>query len=179
MSNNSVYFCRACVEHGVELSSCEHFPNNMVLGCASCPIRDTKRLEYYRELFHIWRFQRRRLREVILEHPDGEWLLLCGANTYFPSCVEGQKQSYSIREQCPKEQWVSKSMDMLLANLKLLKSGMGKCSMPVTVCLATLSRKGLITATISKVIVLMLGNGLINKFEEFDRIVYTEGVLRL
>jgi hypothetical protein len=27
--------------------------------------------------------------------------------------------------------------------------------------------------------VLMLGNGLINKFEEFDRIVYTEGVLRL
>ena len=176
MSDISVYFCKGCSEQGVNLSKSVDFPDNMVLGCVNCPIRDARLYQDYRQLFRTFRLRRNRLHEEIGERSDGEWLLLVGLNTYYPTTVEGQIQSYSLRKY-PMVQWPSKTRELLFANLKLLKSVMVNRLRPLCVCLATLSRTGVITAIIAKVILLMLGNGLINKFEVFEKIVYFEEVV--
>jgi len=176
MSDISVYFCKGCVKQGVNLSRSVNFPDNMVLGCVNCPIGDTRLYEVYRQLFRTFRLKRNRLLQEIVKRSDGEWLFLVGLNTYYPTTVEGQRQSYSVRKY-PRVQWPSKTMELLFANLKLLKSEMVNRLRPLCVCLATLSRRGVITAIIAKVILLMLGNGLINKFEVFEKIVYFEEVV--
>ena len=172
----NLYFCVGCVETGIryELGVC--LPNNITLGCSECPIRNKCLYQDYRKLFLSWRLNPHRLCFEIGERSNGEWLLLCGLNTYLPSCVEGMTQSYKVFHQLPKDQWISKTMEMLFANLAILKYGIVQRLMPLCVCLATLTRKGAITATISKVILLMAGNCLINKFEVFDEIVYTQCV---
>jgi hypothetical protein len=67
-----------------------------------------------------------------------------------------------------------RAMEIFIFNLNVWKAPVARRLTPVCVPLVVVTRRGQITATVARNIILMVGNCLINKCEVFDKLVYTE-----
>ena len=161
------WFCSMCLIQ-MPLTHTVSNVNKLSVGCVLCPINSE----------HLTR----RLRgmpghkfEDIKFYKTGEWMALHALNDRFPIHPQkGMKSSRHIIKDSPKDEWVAKVRELLLFNLNVWKDPIARRLATDCVPLVVVTRRGQITATVARIIILMIGNCLINECEVFDKLVYTE-----
>jgi len=164
-------FCKECLTQ-MPLTSTVCNVNKVSAGCPSCLINSEHLTKQLRDM------PRRGVRRDfgdIQNYPDGELMALHTLNDRFPIHPQkGMNSSRHIINNYPEHEWVAKVRELLRFNLKVWKDPIVRGLATDCVPLVVVTRRGQITATVARNIILMVGNCLINKCEVFDRLVYTE-----
>ena len=185
-------FCESC-ESGSFVSFCNKWryliPHTCltIQGCSQCLINSDTVIEATNQIFSDYYFSR--VCDVLPafeEHTLGELMMGRCINEEFLSLTDemailSPKEFRNIKSlpidltgPIQFNPVFVRAMEIFIFNLNVWKAPVARRLATDCVPLVVVTRRGQITATVARNIILMVGNCLINKCEVFDRLVYTE-----
>jgi hypothetical protein len=162
-------FCVDCRRRG---GTCvfpdgSRWPNKFALGCEHCPMNSLAVASTVNQQFKSFEH---RTNEI-------EALSIFNARTKVPTSYQGSFSIVPVIRKHPQETrefFVTKTLEILEANHETwfasVHPGIQNQCLPVVL----MTRRMLMTATVARVILLMLGNCLIDPLEVFNGLVYDE-----
>jgi len=169
-------FCVDCQRRG---GTCvfpdgSRWPNKFALGCEHCPMNSSAVASTVNQQFRQWSLK---IKPTIERTREIEALSIFNARTKVPSFYQGSFSIVPLIKQYPHETrdfFVTKTLEILEANHETWFASVEPSLQNQCLPVVLMTRRMFMTATVARVILLMLGNCLINPLEVFNGLVYDE-----